>query len=326
MKKAKPKAIRIEKLLNDCRDRLHLRLLNEGVSLSRMVKSADIGRPGLVLAGFSEGFPLGMIQVLGESEILYLRRLGVEEGRGALSRLYSRRVPCIIVTRNMDIPAHLIELSTEKRVPVLATPYSATPIVRYLNAYLSQELAPETTVNGTLVDVYGVGILLTGKSGIGKSECAVDLVERGHRLVADDLVRIVARPPGILIGRSVEPLQNYVEVRGVGLIDIGSIFGVRALRRQKRIELQVSLRSWQEAMEIDRSGLKEEEVEILGISIPSLTVPLVPGKSISVIVEVIALNHLLKMYGYNAALALDERLRARLMKQGKIDFEQKDME
>ncbi|MFZ1946179.1 MAG: HPr(Ser) kinase/phosphatase [bacterium] len=321
------KPILLSKILGECKDELGLRLLTEGVSLEVEVPQADVGRPGLLLAGFEEGFPAEQVQILGKAEVLYLTRLDAASRARSFGALLDKRVPCIIVTHGAELPPELVGLAAEKRIPVFGTNLSPTETVQYLGNYLLTELAPEASLNGTLVDVYGVGILIRGKSGTGKSECALDLVERGHRLVADDLVRVSARPPGVLVGRSVEPLQNYVEVRGIGLVDIGSIYGIKALRRQKRIETEVNLREWgEEGFSYDRAGLESKRVEILGVKIPSITVPLVAGKSVSVIVEVVALTHILSMYGYNAADSLRQRLSERLKRAGITDFVPRDIE
>ena len=314
------------KVFDDCKDLLRLELRNPEVEIDRPVRRSDIARPGLRLTGFDAGFQSGQIQVLSEIEVLYLESLTGDDGVRSFRSVLREDVPCVVVADAVNLPDPLVEAATASRVPVLTTPISATEVVQDLNSYLVVELAAETGINGTLVDVYSIGILLRGRSGIGKSECALDLVERGHRLVADDLVRVISKPPGILIGRSSEPLQSYVEVRGVGLVDIGSIFGIKALRRQKRIEVEVNLREWEKGQSYDRSGLDRGRTEIMGVSIPSISVPLVPVKNVSVIVEVIALSHILRSYGYNAAEALDERWIDRLRGQASRAFEPGDME
>jgi HPr kinase/phosphorylase len=322
-----PKEILVSKIFAECREELGLKLLTEGLDLAIAVACPDIGRPGLLLAGFDEGFTPGLIQILGKTEALYLAKLDAEARKASFEVLLLKAVPCLIVTQGMALPEPLIALSAERGVPVFYTGRSSTETVQHLGNYLLGELAPEVGISGTLVDVYGVGILLRGKSGIGKSECAIDLVGRGHRLVADDLVRVISKPPGVLIGRSSEPLQNYVEVRGIGLIDIGSIFGIRALRRQKRIEIEANLKEWgEDGFSYDRSGLEYKQVEILGVKIPSMVVPLVAGKSVSVVVEMIALSHVLGSYGYDAADSLREKLVARLQRAGKTGFVPEDVE
>ena len=320
------KRIRVSEVYKNCGDLLRLRLLNPSVDLEKEIGESDIGRPGLFLTGYEPGFKLGRIQVLEEADLLYLASLEAPERRSRFKGLIDAGIPCAIVADGLEPAADLLDLASSEGLPVFSAGLSATQVIQHLNACLLVRLAPESSVNGTLVDVYGVGILLTGKSGIGKSECALALVERGHRLVADDFVRVIAKPPGVLIGRSTKPLQSFVEVRGIGLVDIGSIYGIRGLRRQKRIEVEVALKEWSEAPSHDRSGLEREEREIMGIKIPSMTVPLVPGKSVSVIVEVVALSHILKAYGYDSAEALDKRWIDSLRSQGDQDFRFTDME
>jgi HPr kinase/phosphorylase len=320
------KQVLLSKLYEDLEDRLRLEPLNDAVSFDITISGPDIGRPGLMLAGFGEGFPSERIQVFGKVEVLYLEHLEVGERLRAFERVLGEQVPCVIVTGGRRLPDALLERATRGHAPLLSTPLSATETVQCLYSYLLGELAPETSMHGTMVDVYGVGILITGRSGIGKSECALDLVERGHRLVADDLIRVIAMPPGILVARSTEPLQNFVEVRGVGLLDIGSTFGIRALRRQKRIEVNVHLTDWDKNVHPDRTGLEERVTEIMDVRVPCLSVPLVAGKNVGVIVEVIALNHILKTYGYDAAQVLNQKLIDRMKKDGKRGFEYRDME
>lgn len=320
------KPLHVSRILEDCRELLQLTQITGITDLEIPVRHSGLGTPGLMLAGHSIGFQPGQIQIIGQAELGYLTDPENEQGVGSFQDLLEQGIPCILVTDSQRLPDDLTETASRAGVPVFSTPLSASQAIHHLNSYLEEELAPESTINGTLVDVYGVGILLRGKSGIGKSECALDLVERGHRLVADDLVRTIAKPPGILVGRSSEPLQNYVEVRGVGLIDIGSIFGVKALRRQKRIEVEVNLREWEKGVAYDRSGLENQQTDILGVQIPSVTVPLVPGKNVSVIVEVIALSHTLKAYGYDAPAALDRVWIERLRQNARTAFEPRDME
>ncbi len=322
----KAKQIPLSQIINDCGDFLHLRALNEIRGSDPNIERSDIGIPSLSMVGLGPPPPRGQIQLLGKQELTYLEGLSLEDCTKAVENISKLDVPCVILTSAEKLSGKLVDVFSASPAPVMTSDLSMSQVFQYLSSYLEVELAPETTINGTLVDVYGVGILLRGPSGIGKSECALDLVERGHRLVADDAVKTIGKPPGILIGRSVAPLQNYVEVRGIGLIDIGSIYGIRALRRQKRIEIEVNLTPWDETKLQDRSGLETRKAEILGISIPSVAVPLVPGKSISVIVEVIALSHTLKSYGYDATAELDRRWLERIKTKARTSFEPRDTE
>jgi HPr kinase/phosphorylase len=322
----KGKKVRVSEVYRDCADLLGLRLLNPSVGLERGIGESDIGRPGLFLSSYEAGFRSGCVQVLDKADLLYLDGLDAQDRISRFEALIAKGVPCAVAAEGLEPGADLLDIASSQGLAFFSAKPSATQVIQHLNAYLLVRLAPESSVSGTLVDVYGVGILLTGKSGIGKSECALALVERGHRLVADDFVRVIAKPRGVLIGRSTKPLQSYVEVRGIGLVDIGSIYGIRGLRRQKRIEVEVALTEWAEASSHDRSGLESSEREIMGIKIPSMTVPLVPGKSVSVIVEVVALSHILTSYGYDSAKALDKRWLEALRSQGDQDFRFTDME
>jgi HPr kinase/phosphorylase len=322
----KGKRVRVSEVVEDCKELLSLRVIAAEAGLEATVGDSEIGRPGLLLAGQTAGFKPGRIQVLDEADLEYLESLSPDDRKSRFKTLIDQDVPCIVIAAGLALPEDLLELGTAAGIPIVSAGPSSTVVTQHLSACLLVRLAPESSVNGTLVDVYGVGILLTGKSGIGKSECALALVERGHRLVADDFVRTIAQPPGILIGRSSKPLQSYVEVRGIGLVDIGSIFGIRALRRQKRIEVEVALKEWTEGSTYDRSGLETSQREIMGVKIPSMTVPLVAGKSVSVIVEVIALSHILRSYGYDSASALDKRWIDILRSGSYQDFKFRDME
>jgi HPr kinase/phosphorylase len=320
------KPLNLSRILTECGDPLGLRLHSDQASLKRGISKSDVGRPGLALAGFTEAFEHGLVQVMDRADIIYLEGLPEGEAAGRVRVLAEAEVPCIIVAGGAEVPQCLAEACLEAGIALMSAAASATETVQHLNTYLLTELAPESTLSGTLVDVHGVGILVTGKSGIGKSECALALVGRGHRLVADDHVRTIAKPPGMLIGRSIEPLQSFVEVRGIGPVDIGSIYGVRALRRQKRIEIEVVLKEWEEGVAYDRTGLDRTYNEVMGVRIPSIVVPLVPGKSVSVIIEVVALSHILRAYGYDAAGNLDKRWTDHIEKHRIPGFESRDIE
>jgi HPr kinase/phosphorylase len=320
------KPLSLSRILSECGDPLGLKLLSDRETLKRDISKSDIGRPGLALTGFTDAFEPGQVQVMDRADTAYLEDLPSEEAAVRLRVLGEAEVPGIIVAGGVAVPECLVAASRESGIALLSAEASATETVQHLNTYLLTELAPQSSLSGTLVDVHGVGILITGKSGIGKSECALALVGRGHRLVADDHVRTIAKPPGMLIGRSVEPLQSYVEVRGIGPVDIGSIYGVRALRRQKRIEIEVVLKEWEDGVAYDRTGLDRTYRELMGVRIPSIVVPLVPGKSISVIIEVVALSHILRTYGYDAAGNLDKRWTEHIERHGTPGFESRDME
>ena len=283
-----------------------------GVGLDTTIPNADISSPGLALAGYIDRFVAERLQVLGETEITYLFSLTPGERSRVLGSFFGFAMPAVIVTKNQDPPEELLEAAVKSGIPLLRTTLKTAEFYRRIKPVLEAEFAETTTLHGSLADVFGVGLFFTGKSGIGKSECVLDLVERGHRLVADDLVIAKRRGNDVLIGKGHELQRHHMEIRGVGLIDIPSIFGVRAVRQQKRIEVVVRLEEWDQNAVVDRTGLDTETTTILGVQIPLITVPLNPGKNITVIAEVIALNHLLRYSGINPAEVFNDRLIGRM--------------
>ncbi|MCA9751406.1 MAG: HPr(Ser) kinase/phosphatase [Gemmatimonadetes bacterium] len=296
-------------LFEERKDALDLEVVVEGAQARLPITVSDVNRPGLALAGFTENFLYERIQILGETEMLYLETLSGEERHRAFDRLFEQDLPCLIISKGLPIDEYLREKCEAAQVPLLRTRMSTTPFIHQLTAYLTDVFAPRMTLHGSLVDVYGVGLLFAGDSGIGKSETALDLVERGHRLVADDIVIVSRRPPASLVGSSNELLGHRMEIRGVGIIDIREMFGVRATRVRKRIEVEVRLVRWDPDAPYERLGLEDRTTSILGVRIPYVTIPLVPGKNVAVLAEVVAMNHLIKSSGRNAAVDLDARLK-----------------
>jgi len=299
----------VGELLERKSDSLSLELLAGSSGLEREVPGPEISSPGLVLSGFTDRFPRDRIQVLGETEVTYLRSLSAGERSRAVETLIGFRVPCLVVTKGLEPPAELVAAAERTDTPVVGTRLKTGEFYRRIKPYLEEEFAPRTAVHGSVADVYGVGLLFVGKSGIGKSECVLDLVERGHRLVADDVVLITRRGNDVLIGRGHELAQHHMEIRGIGIIDIRALFGVRATRQQKRVEVVVQLEEWSDTHAYDRTGLDADTAEILGVRLPRVVIPLNPGKNITVISEVIAMNHLLKYSGVDTARAFDQKLR-----------------
>jgi HPr kinase/phosphorylase len=303
------KGISAAELVEQRGEQLDLEVIYDGLGAKLPITVSDVNRPGLALAGFTENFLYERIQILGETEMLYLDTLDADARRRAIDRLFLQELPCLIVSKGLPIDPHMLERCREKNVPLMRTRMSTTPFIHVLTAHLNNVFAPRTTVHGSLVDVYGVGLLFTGDSGIGKSETALDLVERGHRLVADDIVIVSRRPPAILVGSSNELLGHRMEIRGVGIIDVREMFGVRATRVRKRVEVEVRLVRWDPNAPYERLGLEERTASVLGVRLPYVTIPLVPGKNVTVLAEVVAMNHLIKQTGKNAALDLDARLK-----------------
>ncbi len=291
---------------------LSLSDIGGGVGLDKIIPNADISSPGLALAGYIERFAAERLQVLGETEITYLGSLEHNELERILTAFFSFDMPAVIITKGQSPPDEMRKASQAAGIPLLSTTLKTAEFYRRIKPALEGEFAETTTLHGSLADVFGVGLFFTGKSGIGKSECVLDLVERGHRLVADDLVITTRRGNDVLIGRGHELQRHHMEIRGVGLIDIPSIFGIRAVRQQKRIEVVVRLEEWDQNGPVERTGLDTETTTILGVAIPLITVPLNPGKNITVIAEVIALNHLLRYSGINPAEVFNQRLIGRM--------------
>jgi len=299
----------VARLFEDQRQELQLEPLSESLASRREITVSDIHRPGMALMGFVENFLPERIQIIAQTELTYLATLSPARVREAIERLYQFSMPLIVVCKGLEVPAYLVQRANECEVPVLRTTQSTTPFIHSLTSYLDYMFAPQVTVHGSLVDVYGCGLLFTGNSAIGKSETALDLVERGHRLVADDVVTITRRHGDVLIGMGNQLLRHHMEIRGLGIIDVQSVFGIRSIRLQKRVEVEVNLREWSAAEDYERVGLDDRKQSILGIEIPLVQVPITPGKNITVIAEVIALNYLVKVYGgYSPAERLNQHL------------------
>jgi HPr kinase/phosphorylase len=304
--------VTIALLLERLRGTLQLEEIEPGTGLDRVVGNPEVSSPGLVLAGYVERFAPGRLQVLGETEITYLASLSPADRKKVLTLFFSFPIPGVFVTKGQRLPGGLKEAASASGIPLIRTKLKTAEFYRRIKPVLEMEFAPTVSLHGSLADVFGVGLFFTGKSGIGKSECVLDLVERGHRLVADDLVITSKRGNDVLIGRGHEMQRHYMEIRGVGLIDIPAIFGIRAVRQQKRIEVVVQLEEWHQDAVVERTGLDVETTTILDVQLPRITVFLNPGKNITVIAEVIALNHLLRYSGVNAAQAFNDRLVGRM--------------
>jgi HPr kinase/phosphorylase len=301
--------ITVRTLLRETETRLKLRLICSENGLNRKITKADLHRPGLALSGFVELFTSERLQILGNTEIKYLSGLTNAGLKKSIDRFIEFEIPAILVTNDNPIPEYLIQAATRRYISIFSTPFSTTRVSHLLGEYMETKFAPKVSVHGSLVDVYGMGILITGRSGIGKSEIALDLVERGHRLVADDLIIITKKAEDVLIGAGREISEHMIEVRGVGLIDVRRIFGVRGIRMQKRVEVEVHLVDWEKTMEYERLGLEEKATNILDVELPQIVLPINPGKNITVIAETIAMNHLLKISGYHASKEFNKRLK-----------------
>lgn len=320
--------VTVEKLYQARGRDLELTLLtSNSYGMKKVIGNAELHRPGLALAGFFERFANKRVQILGETEVAFMSRMGTEQLKEHVGRILSFDVPMFVIAKGITPPLAFLNQADEYGTAVFSSRLTTAELVNRLSAYLDHVFAPSINVHGTLVDVYGVGLLYTGKSGIGKSEVALDLVERGHRLVADDVCKITRTAPDVIVGSGSELLGHHMEIRGVGIIDIEELFGIRSIRLQKRIEVEVHLTLWEETVDYERLGIEDSTTTVLGVQIPILNVPISPGKNITVISEVIAMNHMLKVYGENSAAEFTKKLSQKLMRQSSTkDYLESDFE
>ena len=304
--------ITVRELYEQNFERLSLKIINNQASFDYKITERELHRPGLALGGFIEVFTYWRIQVMGNTEIGYLNTLDGNQRIAAISTLLSFDLPCIVITSDNAPPQELVNIANENNITLFATPYSTTIVTQHLSEYLEDIFAPNTIVHGSLVDVYGVGMLIIGLSSVGKSELALDLVERGHQLVADDVVYITKVGVNLLQGGPSDVLEHHMEIRGLGIIDIRRMFGIRAIRGKKTIQIVTKLEHYDEKGEYERIGVDDNTLEILGVNVPLVELPILPGKNITVITEAIALNHKLKQHGEHTAKKFNERLIARM--------------
>ncbi|PYQ04795.1 MAG: HPr(Ser) kinase/phosphatase [Acidobacteria bacterium] len=300
-------AVAVRELLERHGEELSLKLVAGRAGLDRAIHLARVQRPGLALTGFTDYLRYGRVQIIGSSEISYLRTLPARRRASILARLARSRVSCFVVTKGLATPPELRTQAEAQGVPVLATALESTRFIKQLSAFLEERLAERIHLHSVLMDVFGLGVLIVGESGIGKSECALDLIDRGHRLVSDDVVEI-KRMADALVGGSPDLTRYHMELRGLGVINIKDLYGVSSVRMSKKVELVVSLERWEAGREYDRLGLKEERYEVLGVGLPLVRMPVAPGRNLAILVEVAARNQLLKARGYDAARLFAEQV------------------
>ena len=272
------------------------------------IDGPDINRPGLELAGYADNFANDRIQLMGNVEMQYLYSLSDEERRDRMERLFKIGFPCIIIARNMEPCKDMLEMGIKYNIPVLRTEDTTTSFHSELNRYLCVQLAPRVTMHACFIEVYGEGVLITGSSGVGKSETALELVKRGHRLVADDIVEVRRVSNKTLVGTAPEIIRHLLEIRGIGFLDVKRLYGVGAVKMTENIQLVVDLERWEVGKEYDRVGIDDHFTDILGIKVPSVKIPVMPGRNLAIIIEVAAMNNRQKMMGYNAAKELNKRV------------------
>lgn len=312
------KCISIERLLQlgyEAEDLLHLRLVTGEDTLLKEISTYDINRPGLTLAGDYDYFDYEKIQIFGRGEHSYLKKLITESRLESLYKFFSYPVTCCLFSHGNEPPGIFIELADKATVPVLISSLPTNILTTRLTKILEDEFAPKTSVHGVLVEVFGVGILIIGESGVGKSECALELIERGHRLVADDVVDIRSIADTLLVGSGAKLIQHHMEIRGLGILNINHLFGVRGIRDKKQIQLVVSLVEWDAKAEYDRLGLEKSNYTVLGVEVPLFTIPVKPGRNIPILIETAAMNYRLLKMGYDSAKDFERQLQTRIQEE-----------
>lgn len=301
-------SIPVSRLLEESDYDLKLALVSGGAGLRRTISSPRIQKPGLALTGFTEHLHVERVQVFGNTEISYLRTLATERQREVLEAMFRTQLACVVVTKDLAIPQPLIDACETSGVALLKTPLLSSVFILQVQGFLDEVLTQSSSLHGVLMDVFGVGMLLLGKSGIGKSEIALDLVMRGHRLVADDIVDVTRRKAGAIHGAGNPIIKHHMEIRGLGIINIKDLFGVASVRDRKKIELVMELVEWDPTAEYDRLGVDEQKFRMLDIELPLSVVPVRPGRNLTTLIEVAARNHLLKLQGHHSAQEFAEKL------------------
>lgn len=306
-------SIPVIKLLKDTNHRLHLELAAGKAGLAKKITIPRIQKPGLALTGDTTHLHPGRIQVLGNPELKFLTSLPSQKRQRVIEAICKVDIACIIITCNAATPKHLSEQCSKDGIPLLRTKLLTSTFVNRAARFLEENLTASTCIHGVLLDVFGVGVLIVGKSGIGKSECALDLVLRGHRLVADDIVNVRKHPPSTLYGTGSDIIKHHMEIRGLGIINIRDLFGISAVRDRKLIEIAVELAEWDSDMEYDRLGIDEQRYTLLDVPLPLIQIPVRPGRNLSAIIEVASRNHLLKLGGHHSAREFQEKLNTEIM-------------
>ncbi len=295
---------------------LGLTLMAGRKGLRKKITHSQVQKMGLALTGFTQFVNPERLQIIGNTEMAYFKTLIPETQEKVVRQICSLPLSCLVITRGLEVPELLLREGDEKGIPVFRTNLRSFDFIEKITKFLEEKLASTSSLHGVLMDVFGVGVLLLGKSGIGKSECALDLILRGHRLVADDMVHIQKRSPSFVFGSGFEVIQHHMEIRGLGIINIRSLFGVEAIRERKKIELILELMEWDAHREYDRLGFEEEKFSILGVELPMLRIPVTPARNLTTIIEVAVRNHLLKVMGYDSALEFEKKLLHKMEERG----------
>jgi HPr kinase/phosphorylase len=300
--------VHVSELLTEKAAGLNLQVIAGKERLANRIHFPKIQKPGLALTGFTQYVRPGRVQIFGESELAYLKQLDQSRREEVLKQLYSIDIACSIVTRGQQPLSEMIREAEAHRIPLMITPHVTSDCIEKITSFLSDLLAPKTYLHADLLDVFGLGVLLIGESGIGKSECALDLIVRGHRLVSDDIVIIKKTTDKVLIGRAPDLIRYHMELRGLGVINIKDLFGISAISLAQKIQLVVSLERWKPDVEYDRLGLEESTYEVLAVELPLVRMPVAPGRNIAILIEVASRNYLLRAQGYNASKQLADKI------------------
>jgi len=311
----------VQKLEQDREHHLELTLMAGRNGLKKKITHSQVQKMGLALTGFIQFINPERLQIIGNTEMAYFKTLTSAMQEKVIHQICSLPLSCLVITRGLEIPELLLREADEKEIPVFRTNLRSFDFIERVTKFLEEKLSSTSSLHGVLLEVYGVGLLILGKSGIGKSECALDLILRGHRLVADDMVHIQKRSPSSVIGSGFEVIQHHMEIRGLGIINIRSLFGVEAIREKKKIELVLELMEWDTHREYDRLGFEEEKFSILDVELPLLRIPVTPARNLTTIIEVAVRNHLLKVMGYDSALEFEKKLLRKMEERGGKKFE-----
>ncbi len=313
----KSEIITVEKFLKEHAQELKLELVAGANGLKRIIREPSVNRPGLVLAGFTRYFAYKRVQALGNADVYFLKSRTRLERERCYAKLFKFQVPCVVFSRNLRPDAELIRAANRTGVPIFRTPLLTMKFINQATLALDAMFALRGSEMGSMVDIHGVGVIIKGESGIGKSESVLALIERGYSLVADDVTKVTLLDGREVLGTSSELTRNHMEVRGIGIINVASMFGVKSIGSNKRVDLVVALKTWHDVPDVDRLGMEQQFTEILGIKIPHITIPVKPGRDIARLIEVAALHTKLTLTGYNPARELNERLLARMAETAK---------
>src|SRR2546423_14220591 len=310
--------VTVERFYTDHASNLQLNLLAGAGGLKRTIREPTVNRPGLVLTGFTRYFAYKRVQTIGNAEAFYLKSLMPEERVKRYETFFSYKIPCVIFSRNLHPDRLFLKAAEEAEVPIFRCPLVTMKLINLATLALELMFAPRATEMGSMVDILGVGVIIRGESGIGKSESVLALIERGYSLVADDVTKVMLVDGRDVMGTSAEVTRNHMEVRGIGIINVAAMFGVKSIRQEKRVDLVITLKSWNEVPDVDRLGMDQEYVQILGIDVPHITIPVRPGRALARLIEVAAFHTKLKSSGYNPARELNDRLISRMAAGGKL--------